>query len=78
MGSMPGVISLAIPNRNDQHVRSQGWEQERDEEWFFHSGGVSRGNVGVGARVPGRGRAQAKECGGVSDRPGGDGMGMEG
>lgn len=45
---MPGVISWAIPNRNDQHVRSWGWEQERDEGWFFHSRGVSTGNVGAG------------------------------
>lgn len=48
-GSVPSVISLAIPNRNDQHVRSQGWGQERDDGWFFHSRGVSRGRVGAGA-----------------------------
>lgn len=76
---MPGVISLAIPNRNDQHVRSQGWEQERDEGWFFPSMGVSGGNVGVGgAGVSGWGRVQAKECGRALDRSGGDGTGMEG
>lgn len=71
---MPSLISLAILNRNGQHVRSQGREQERDEGWFFHSRGVSRGNVGAGARAPGRGRAGAKECGGASDQSEGDGM----
>lgn len=30
--------------------------------------------MGAGAGTPGRGRAQAKECRGVSDRSGGDGM----
>lgn len=40
---------MAIPNRNDQHVRSGDWKQERDEGWLFQSRGVSTGNAGAGA-----------------------------
>lgn len=43
MGSMPGVISLAIPNRNDQHVRSWGSEQEKDEGGFSTPGECPEG-----------------------------------
>lgn len=42
-GSLPGLISMAIPNRNDQHVRAGDWEQERDDGWFSTLGECPEG-----------------------------------